>query len=323
MIWGCFGIRQNPERWLRMSQNSNRPEPVLTGARQTMMSWSKVIEAYEEIPEIYRPFLDPLLAASDNFPHIVLAPPLDKFLRKTSEKLICDSPDAIHILERSGSQVLKKSYPYQKIGMLEVGIILLKSWITLCGENSEGKSDCTTLEFNTSSERHYAAFLKKIRPAAGQDDDGGLKTERDKFNYLSNLNFKFMNYARSSLMMGEKVIQSMLQPEIRTPAWKLLGWTFHRTVSLAHLAILTDRELILIRDDERSKAIKGVRYGGVWQYIRLDSIRSVKLEDAVDDHLSLVINLAGGDAIKKNFAAASKPELEQLRDKLNEMLLSS
>ena len=136
-----------------MSENFNHPEPVLTGARQTMMSWSKVIESYDEIPPIYRPILDPLLAASPGFPYIVLAPPLDKFLRKTSEKLICDSPEAIHILERSGDQVLKKSYAYQKIGMLEVGIILLKSWVTLCGENSEGANDCTTLEFNTSRDR--------------------------------------------------------------------------------------------------------------------------------------------------------------------------
>lgn len=303
-----------------MSQNLTHPEPVLTGARQTMMSWSKVIESYEEIPEIYRPFLDPLLAASPVFPHIILAPPLDKFLRKTSEKLICDSPDAIHILERGGDQVLKKSYPYQKIGLLEVGIILLKSWITICGETSEGASDCTTLEFNTSSERHYAAFLKKIRPAAGEDEAGGLKTEQGKFDHLSDANFKFMNYARSSLMMGEKVLQSVLQPEIRIPAWKLLGWTFYRTVSLTHLTILTDRELILIRDDERSKAIKGVRYGGVWQYIRLGSIRSVKLEEAGFDLPSLVIDLVSGDAIKKSFAAASKSELEPLRDKLQEML---
>ena len=305
-----------------MSQNSNLSSPVLTGARQTMMSWSKVIESYEEIPEIYRPFLDPLLAASPGFPYIVLAPPLDKFLRKTSEKLICDSPQAIHILERSGDQVLKKSYAYQKIGMLEVGIILLKSWITLCGENSEGANDCTTLEFNTSSERHYAAFLKKIRPAAEENNEGGLKTEQGKFDHLSGANFKFMNYARSSLMAGEIVLQSVLQPEIRIPAWKIFGWTFHRTVSLAHLSILTDRELILIRDDERSKAIKGVRYGGVWQYIHLESIRSVSLENAENDLLSLVIVPAGGDAIKKKFAAASKPELEQLRDKLQEMLLS-
>ncbi len=303
-----------------MSKNLNRPEPVLTGARQTMMAWSKVIESYDEIPQIYRPLLDPLLAASPVFPHIILAPPLDKFLRKTSEKLICDNPDAIHILERSGDQVLKKSYPYQKIGLLEVGIILLKSWITLCGETGEGQSDCTTLEFNTSSERHYAAFLKKIRPAAGEDEAGGLKTEQGKFDHLSGANFKFMNYARSSLLAGETVLQSVLQPEIRIPAWKIFGWTFHRTVSLAQLTILTDRELILIRDDERSKEIKGIRYGGVWQYIRLESIRSVSLENAENDLLSMVIILASGDAIKKNFAAASKPELEQLRDKLQEML---
>jgi hypothetical protein len=299
-----------------MPQNSNKQEPLLTGAKQTMLSWSKVIESYDEIPDVYRPSLEPILTASQDFPYMVLAPPLDKLLRRTNQKLVCDSPDAIHILERSGGQVLKKSFPYPAIKTLEVGIILLKSWITICGENSEGASDCATIEFNTSSERHYAAFLKKIRPTASENDADELKAEQGKFDYLSSLNFKFMNYARNSLVAGESVLQSVLQPEIRTPAWKLLGWTFHRTQALAHLSILTERELIIISDDERSKKIKGVRYGGVWQYIRLESINSVTLEEIENDLLNLVVTLSSGEKITKTFTADQKPDVEQLCAKL-------
>ncbi|PKN91722.1 MAG: hypothetical protein CVU44_17560 [Chloroflexi bacterium HGW-Chloroflexi-6] len=303
-----------------MSQNLTHPEPVLTGARQTMLAWSKVIESYEEVPEIYRPFLNPILAASDHFPHIVLAPPLDKFLRKTNQKLICDSPDAIHILERSGSQVLKKSYPYQSVVMIEVGIILLNSWISVYGPTSEGQADHSTIEFNTTGERHYSVFLKKIRPDPEENGESSLKAERDKFDHLSGPNFKFMNYARSSLLTGETVLQTVLQPEIRQAAWKIFGWTFYRTVSLAHLAILTDKELILIRDDERAKELRGSRHGGVWQYIPLSSIRAVSVAETDNGLLELSIGLSSGDALKKTFAAASKPELEQLRNKLQDRI---
>lgn len=303
-----------------MSPNSNQSQAVLTGARQTMMAWSKVIESEAEIPEIYRPALEPLLAASPNFPHLVLAPPLDKFLRRTTEKLVCDSPQAMHILESSKGQVLRKSYPYQNIVMLEVGVVLLNSWFSIHGFNSEGEAGRSTIEINTTSDRYYAAFLKKIRPAAEENSASQLKAEKDKFDYLSDPNFKFMNYARNSLVAGETVLQSLLQPEIRQPVWKIFGWTYYRVMSLAHLAILTDKELILIRDDERARGIRESRHGGVWQYIPLGSIRSVAIEAGEAELLHLSIDLSSGETLKKIFAAASKSELERLRNELQARL---
>jgi hypothetical protein len=300
-----------------MSNDVNQQEPVLTGGKQTMSSWSKIIESYDAIPVVYRSALDPQLANSKDFPHIVLIPPLDKFLRKTNQKLICDSGDSIQILERSGSQVIKKSYPYQTVAMLEFGSILLRSWISIYGPTSEGVMDSSTFEFNTVSERHFSVFINKIRPASIGSDEDAFKTEQAKFDHLSSANFKFMNYGRGSLVMGQKVLQTTLQPEIREPAFKLLGWTFYRTVLLAHLTILTDRELIFIRDDEQGLGKKGVRHGGIWQYIPLRSIDSTSVEEeSPDDLLTLVVNLSSGHTLKKSFAASGKTELENLRDKL-------
>lgn len=289
----------------------------MTAGKQTMSSWSKIIESYDAVPIVYRSALDPQLAGSKDFPHIVLIPPLDKFLRKTNQKLICDSGDSIQILERSGSQVIKKSYPYQTVSMLEFGSILLRSWISVYGPTSEGDMDFSTFEFNTVSERHFSLFINKIRPAPIGSDEDAFKVEQAKFNHLSSINFKFMNYGRGSLLMGQKVIQTILQPEIRKPAFKFLSWTFYRTVLLAHLTILTDRELIFIRDDEQGLAKKGVRHGGIWQYIPLRSIDSTSVEEeSPDGLLTLVVNLSSGHTLKKSFAASGKTELETLRDKL-------
>jgi hypothetical protein len=302
-----------------MSPNLKSQLSLLTGAAQTMSAWSKVIESYDAVPEVYKSFLKPYSDDSQAFPYAILTPPLEKFLRKTTEKLIYDLNDAIHILERTGNQVVAKSYPYQTIRALEVGNILLNSWITISGVTSEGLSSSTTIEFNAASERHFAVFLNKIRPASLGADEAGLIVEKNKFDYLSGLNFKFMNYGRSSLVRGEKVIQIVLQPEIREPAWRLLGKTFYRTVSPAHLSILTDKELILIREDERAKEIKGVRYGGIWQYIQLRCIHSVSLTEPSNDLSTLVISLSPDETRQQIFEVSRRPELDEFRDKIEKL----
>jgi hypothetical protein len=299
-----------------MSHDTNNHEPVMTGARQTMSTWSKRIESYDAIPVVYRSALDPQLAETADFPHIVLIPPLDKFLRKTNQKLICDSPEAIHILERSGSQVVKKCYPYQGITMLEYGSILLRSWIKICGPTSEGDMDSSAFDFNTvMSERHFSLFVSKARPVPTGDDESGFKTEQDKFKAFVNLNFKFMNYGRSSLIMGQKVRQTLLQPEIRGVSYKFFGWTFYRTLALATLTILTGQELIFIQDDDRGLK-KGAKNGGVWQYIPLRAIASTSLQESAEDLLTLTVNLTSGHTLNKSFEAHNKEELELLRKQL-------
>lgn len=288
----------------------------MTGARQTMSTWSKRIESYDTIPVVYRSALDPQLAKTADFPHIVLIPPLDKFLRKTNQKLICDSPEAIQILERSGSQVVKKCYPYQGITMLEYGSILLRSWIKIYGSTSEGNMDSSTFDFNTvMSERHFSLFVNRARPEPTDNDEGGFKAEQDKFKTLVNLNFKFMNYGRSSLIMGQKVRQTLLQPEIREVSYKFFDWTFYRTLALATLTILTGQELIFIQDDDRGLK-KGAKHGGVWQYIPLRAIASTSLQESAEDLLTLTVNLTSGHTLSKSFETHNKEELERLRKQL-------
>lgn len=304
-----------------MSEDLKSEMATLTGARQTMSAWSKVIETYETIPDVYRGFFQAHVQTDRELPYLVLTPPLDKFLRKTTEKLIYEAKAAIQILERTGNQVKLKSYPYQNIRMVEVGNVLLNSWIIIRGVTSEGVASSTTIEYNAASERYLAVFLNKMRPVPLDTDDASFMAEKTKFDYLSELNFKFMNYGRSSLVRGENVIQTILQPEIREPAWTLFGWTFYRIVSLAHLIILTDKELILIRDDERGKEVRGTRYGGVWQYIPLRSILSVSLTEPSDDRLTLVISISSNETLQKIFAVSSQPELEQLRDKIPSLIV--
>ena len=100
------------KRFMNMSENFEE-STVLTGARQTMASWTKVIESYEEVPAIYRSFFESHIADDRQFPYTLLTPSFTKAQGKTTEKMIFDSVDAIHILERMDRQVVAKSYPYR------------------------------------------------------------------------------------------------------------------------------------------------------------------------------------------------------------------
>ncbi len=296
-----------------MSEDLNSSTAVLTGAKQTMGSWSRVIESYEGIPALYKNFLDPQIADNRQFPHMVFAPAILKAQTQTTEKLIYDTVDTLHVLERMGNQVITKRYPYRSVYLVEMGSILLDSWLTISGMTSMGEAAVSTIDFNTSSARHYLPFMDKLRPRSGEVDQTQLSAEQDKFNYLSELNFKFMNYGRSSLVGGEIVSQILLQPEIREPMWALFGDRFQRTVSAAHLVILTNRELILIQDVlRRGRKTRKDNYGGIWQYIHLRNIRSVTWSETENGWLTLTIAIPPNPTIKKLFAVSSKPELQRL-----------
>jgi hypothetical protein len=130
------------------------------------------------------------------------------------------------------------------------------------------------------------------------------------------LNFKFMNYARRSILPGEKVLQSILQPAIRVQIFKMLNLPFSRTITPAHITILTDKELITIQDEATKLWDKGVEYGGIWKYIPLNRITSASLGQREDNLFVLSIYLCAGDRIETLFAASNEHELRLLLEQI-------
>lgn len=300
-----------------MASNSNNPSSTLTGARQTMLSWAKVIESYAAVPGVYQDFCKPLLEDGRPFPYMVLAPAISGNRYKATEKLLCEVDDVFYVWECVGSSIVSAAYPLKTICALEVGSILLYSWLTVRGVTSEGAASYTVIPFNTATGRHLAPFIHKMRPAPTDTDEAGWRAELAKFDYLAAVSFKFMNYARESLVRGEKVIQTVWQPPIRQHRFTLFGRPFHRTIALAHLALLTDQEVVFIGDDKHSVDNRGVRYGGIWQYIPLWHIAAAALTEPADDLVTLSLTLAGGDQrLDKVFAASSRPALEHFQNEL-------
>jgi len=160
---------------------------------------------------------------------------------------------------------------------------------------------------------------QRSRRVDGQIDEdvhiaAELSLEQAKFDPLRDGHFKFMNYARRSLQPGERVVAYTVQPELRQPRLTVLGKPLAlHTLETAHLCILTDHELIVIRDDPTSmQDYNEARYGGIWDYLPLSQIQGAAIEERPAGYLALLVRLPGGDRMEVLFSTEKRSELEQV-----------
>lgn len=305
----------------RLHRQAQLPRLFMLGAaEQTRLSWARCIESFDEVPPFYQSFLLSLLGPARRFPYAVLTPTFEGFLNRANEKLVFSLDHTLYILERAKNKLIPTCYSFHDIHYVEVGSILLKAWIHISGVSGDGALSTTTLKFNTVTDFLFTPLLEKIRAVPAEAHSGDYPSELSKFNYLERLNFKFMNYAKSSIMPGEKVVHILLQPEIRSTILRLLGKSFSHAISTAHISILTDRELIMIREENNEALQNNIRYGGIWVYIPLEKIRSASLTGK-NDLLTLSIQLLDNDYFELIYTSSNRSEvdlfLQQLEHKRN------
>ncbi|MBI5568051.1 MAG: hypothetical protein HY870_24345 [Chloroflexi bacterium] len=289
----------------RIAQLETRQLPTMTAGEQTRLSWARAIRSRADLPQFYHAFIAELLAGR-TLPYAVLTPTFPGFLRRETERLIFNLERDLYVLERRKPQLNCLRYALADIHYVEIGAILLHGWLKISGL-ADGKLSASTLRFNVVNDHLFTPFIEQIRPAARHLSASDLPAEQRKFDYLSTDNFKFMNYARRSLLPGERVIQPLLQPEIRATLITLLGRSWSRTVTTAHIHILTDSEWIIIRDDEQAPMGRGqVRYGGIWTYVPLDRITGVSLSTRPDDRLTLTLHFSHADHLDSVFASSNR-----------------
>jgi hypothetical protein len=110
--------------------------------------------------------------------------------------------------------------------------------------------------------------------------------ELSKFDYLSALNYKYMNYGRKSIGPGDTVVAIAYQPERCIQEYTLFNKTLFRRYTTSHLSILTERELILIKENKQIKTDKEALYGGVFSYIPRHRIQDISFVPNSENTLS-------------------------------------
>ncbi len=300
---------------LNVITGKKRPKLSLIAAdEQTRKSWARALTSYGEVPDVYRDFLKTLPGGA--VPYMILTPSYEGFMSPTSERLLCSFGDRVFVAEKQHDKVVSTCYPFEDINYVEIGTILLKAWIKISGVAGNGVLTSSTLKFNSVTDYLFDPLLNGMRPASLAAGGADLKAEQAKFEYLMKLNFKFMNYARRSILPGERVLQFILQPAIRVQIFKVFNLPFSRTITPAHITILTDKELIIIQDEATRLWDKPVEYGGIWKYIPLKRIASLSLARREDNIFVLSIHLCAGDRITLLFAASNEHELRLLLEQV-------
>ena len=290
---------------------------LLSGAELARSSWASRIESYADLSDAYKSFFDPFLFEGRDFPYTVLTPSHERFIHRQSEKLISDFGREIYILERNGSTVEPQCYPVDGISYIEFRTALLASSFKICGMTSEGVHTSSTLIFNSISDYLFKPLMKRARLLTKESGNGIRSSELEKFDHLIEVNFKFMNFAKRSLLGGETVIQSLIQPEIKEGLVTFLKKTYFKTISPTHMSILTDREFIIIQEDAKRR--KEDRYGGIWDYIPLNKIVSSSVKEKSEDMLMLTVQLPENTRFELLFQASAKEELNRLLNQFKEL----
>jgi hypothetical protein len=297
-------------RWKRFFRLLFPEPPAYDPAEQIRLSWARRIASPDALPDIYKPFVASLPKDGQAFPYMLITPTFEGFLRRTTEKLIYTVDDEVRILERIGNAVKAYYFPLDGIQCIEIRIVLLDSRIKFSGVARNGVPASVSIKFNTATDHLFTPILEKIR-LAFKEFGGTIGLQgSEEFDDLENINYKFMNYARRSLLDGEKALQLILQPEIRKRTFVLLGKKFFWRVSPTHMVILTDRELILVREEDSRMRID--EYSGVWDYIPLKKIENLSLRRKDDKYSILSIQLAQGERKECIFQASAGEQLNLL-----------
>ncbi len=288
---------------------------IPTGAaEQTQLSWARSLESYDAVPDVYSAFFGPLRAEGRDLPYALLTPSYEGFIRRTTEKLVCDVGREIHVLERKGNTCEAQCYPLEGISFVQVRTVLLDSRIKITGVTRNGVSASSTIKFNSVTDYLFVPILEKIRFASGDFRGAVRSSELAKFDHWITLNYKFMNYARRSLLGEETVLHAILQPEIRVNLLTVLGKTYYRAISPTHASILTDRELIMISEDEKQSG--DTKYGGISDYIPLNKIVDLSLGRKDGDVLVLSVHLPEAVRLEYIFQASAEHEVARLLDQV-------
>lgn len=244
---------------------------------QVKKVWPSRIQTIEEVPQAFKQYFEAY--AGREFPYVIFEPAERTFATRMHAKLICVLKDEVRIYEKEKARVKETCIKADDANYIEFGSILLYCWITINPVAGRGAS--FTLVFNSTAEPLYKPVLDLMRSVSPEGDSAAVQKaeiEKDKFDFMITQNHKFMNFGRKSIEPGEEIREILFQPEIKVPYLKLFGKTFYKPFLKTSLLVLTDTELILIREPENTRTdLAGVKW-----YFPLKRIRQVSAENTAD-----------------------------------------
>jgi hypothetical protein len=287
---------------LQPTRSDTAGVPLMGAYAQTRLSWARRIDAIDDLPEPYR---DPVSLAlhGATLPYSVLCPAFARHAKPARETLVLAIDDRLHLFARRGADVAATSFGLSDVHALEVGDVLLDSWLTVHGRTEDGTGQSATVRFNSVGMELMLPFVDLSRPPVRGASTKAEGREPTMLRSLSWRSLKYYNLARSLWRDGDRLVDVLLQPAIpsrRRPALPFL----RREIAPAHLVLLTDSELI-IASDIAGRGSRDDRYGHVRTHLPLRHVVDAHAVTRPDGLSVARIGLSSGDAIEVVFELAT------------------
>jgi hypothetical protein len=238
---------------------------------RTTDRWTKEINDFSTLPETLQIEINKILETEENNHPLAIKVPANE-AHESIETLLIIFEDLAYILENNDGYI--ETYPvhYSNINFVELRIILLNSYIILNDGTINKK-----IFFNTSSEGFFHQLIGKIRNKQNHSED--LQLSYENIDYLEEIDIKLYNYSKYALKFHHEIIDSVYQNETDDSEFA------------SSITILTDNELVFIKEPNKDKQPMDSLYGGQWLYISLSKIIDVTVEnDKNENKFSLVIH---------------------------------
>lgn len=242
---------------------------------KTTDRWAKEINDFSTLDETLQLEVNKILKKQGEVHPLAIKIPVNEEY-DSLESLLIIFEDIVYILENEDGYIETFPMKYSDINFMELRIILLNSYILLDdGEISK------KIYFNTSSEGFFHQLTEKIRSKHNSNDY--LELSYENIDYLEEIDIKLYNYSKYALKFHNEIIDSVYQNETTESEFG------------SSITILTDNELIFIKEPNKDKQPMDSLYGGQWLYIPLDKIVDVFIEnDKTEGKFSLIIHFEDG-----------------------------
>ncbi|HUX11593.1 MAG TPA: hypothetical protein VMW87_01120 [Spirochaetia bacterium] len=267
------------------------------GSVETLRYWPKQVSCPEDVPGS---FAEELHGEDLSSLRVLYAPQAASPFGPQKEHLLLFRGNELTVHTASRRERSTFVTRLGEVHRLEWGRVLLRSWLAIFAGTSKAM-----VTFNTVREDLFVPVAAAIRGGSFGDDadeaGSDLTTERAKLDYLASSGYKFMNYGRRSLMRDERILSTLYQETFPLHTIRFGGFRLLTQFATPCLLLLTDRELILIREEQEFTWSRRQNYGCVQTFIPVPLLEESQFGEC-DSGLELAVRTSAGGEVRARMA---------------------
>lgn len=264
----------------------------------TMDNWVKEITDLSILSKDFSDEIQKIINENiENNPLIIKVPE-----NKNNNSFLLCFDSSLNFISKVDNKIISNEIKFNEINFIKLTIILLHSSFEVNSSNNEIKID-----FNTSSEDLFHKIIDKIRKFQNKELKKDLVFH--KLDYLKDLNLKLYNYSKYALKYHDKIVDTVYQNYDS------------RSNSESNLTILSNNELIFIKETDEETKPKSSLYGGTWVYMPLNKISDISITNEKNkQQFSLDILFDKTSQYKINYNYDTKSSFKEFDKKIKKLL---